>query len=158
MKNKGKCQSAQRTPTTTLPPSDPKLSWNLGSANPLQPISSPSPSYIKKKTMKPKGMYGENQLSDISAPEIQMAAIVLAAVTNRGVDIAARYHNGAKRHSRERLNSRRSSSLPPVINVTRIAAIKEAGTPRRTSNPPNCCGSYVNGMSKSFAIPNRSHK
>ena len=34
----------------------------------------------------------------ISVPVIQTTAIVLAAVTNSGVDTAARYHIGLKRH------------------------------------------------------------
>ena len=86
-------------------------------------------------------MDGENQLSGIFVPLIQTAAIVLAAVTNSGVDTAARYHIELKRHSKERFNNRRSPSLPLVISVDEIAPIKGEGTPTRTSNPPNCRGS-----------------
>jgi hypothetical protein len=91
--------------------------------------------------MNPKGMDGENQLSGISAPVIQTAAIVLAAVTTKGADTDTRYQIGLNRHSKERLNNRRRPSLSRVMNIVRIVAIKEAGIPTRTSFPPRYRGS-----------------
>src|ERR671933_1969720 len=40
MRNRGRCQSAQRVPRMRLPISGPYSRWSLGSANPRQPISS----------------------------------------------------------------------------------------------------------------------
>ena len=51
--------------------------------------------------MKPRGMEGENQFSSISAPENQTALIVLATVTDRGVNSAAKAHIGGKRKLRD---------------------------------------------------------
>lgn len=104
--------------------------------------------------MKPSGMDGENHFSGISAPLIQTATIMLTSVTSKGVSTDARYHLGAKRHSSERLNSRRKSSFPRVIRVTKLAANRDAGIPRRTRSPPSSLGSYENGMSNNLPIPN----
>ncbi len=48
--------------------------------------------------MTPNGMDGENQFSGISMSVIQIHVMVLAAAINSGVDIAAMYHIGLKRH------------------------------------------------------------
>ena len=88
IKNSGKCQSAHKIPTVILPTKEPNIFWSLGCTNPLQPISSPKPSYIRKKIRKDILKDGENHFTGTSTPWRWITANVLNRVTIKGIKTA----------------------------------------------------------------------
>ena len=88
---------AQITPMHP-PPNDPSRCWSTSRAKPRQPISSPMPLCIRKKTRNPVPKTGENHISGNLAPIKPTATMVLSALTVKGVKNAIGYKIEGNRH------------------------------------------------------------
>src|ERR687898_776395 len=123
VKNRGRCQSAQRGPRIRIPRRGPYSDCSRGSANPRQPGSSPSApprkSTYKKTPSKDNGASAPSPSNDPSTPG--MKTTLSTAITGMPMKVKRSYLKPT-RHSTNRRRKRPTPALPSIAPVMMNAA------------------------------------